>query len=99
MLECSKLLPDADDLQQGVRFLAVTGLHELGQIECELLDKRIEQLLPCLIVQWVGDVERAVFALALNDDAVRQRDLEVRRGRRALTRGLRRTETVASQRP
>ena len=49
VFECGKLLPDADDLQQRVRFFAVTHLHKPRQIERELFNKGIEQLLPGLV--------------------------------------------------
>ena len=97
--QCGKLFAYADDAEQRVRLFAVARLHKARQIECKLLDKGVQQLLSGLAARRVDDLEVAVLAAALDDQAVGQRDLDVRRDRAALTGRHRGTEAVAAERP
>ena len=98
-LERGKLFAHADDAEQRVRLFAVTRLHKARQIECQLLDKGVQQLLSGLAARWIDDLEVAVLAAALDDQAVGQRDFDVRRNGAALTGSHRGTEAVAAERP
>ena len=98
-LECGKLFAHADDAEQRVRLFTVARLHKAWQIECQLPDKGVQQLLSGLAARRVDDLEVAVLAAALDDQAVGQRDLDVRRDGAALTGSHGRTEAVAAERP
>ena len=97
--QCSKLFAHADDAEQRVRLFTVARLHKARQIECKLLDKGVQQLLSGFAARRVDDLEVAVLAAALDDQAVGQRDLDVRRDRAALTGSHGGTEAVAAERP
>ena len=98
-VQLRQLVPHADDLEQRVGLVPVAGVEEARQIQRQLLDKFVEQRLPGPLSGGVGDGQCAVLALALDDDTVGQRHLQVGRADGPFPGRGGRAVFLAAQRP
>ena len=99
VIQSAELRPDADDLQQRVGLFAGRRLHEAGKIERELTDELVEKLLSGLSPGRIRHGERRIFALALHDQTVRERDPDVGRCHGAVALRFGRSVLLSAERP
>ena len=69
-VELRQLITDANNLQQDFPFFCRTGLHEFGEIKCQLLYETIQELLSALLSARINDLQRTVLAGALYDKTI-----------------------------
>ena len=99
LLQLRQLRTDANDLQEGVRLLPGAGFQEAGKVQGQLLDEFIQELLARLPAAGIGDLQGAVFAGALHDQAVGQGDFDPGRHGAAFPGGIAGPVPVAAQGP
>ena len=90
---------DADDLQQGLSLFPGTGLHELRKIQRQLAHELIQQLLAALPAAGVRDLQITIFALALDNQAVGEGELDLGRDGTPLPGSVAGTEPLAAESP
>ena len=79
LFQPKEFVAHADDLQERLGFLFVVGIEEFRQVDGKLGDKFVKKLLAAFVAVGVDDLERAVFAFALDDKTVVERYTKHRR--------------------